>query len=266
MIIVTDGYIAAEREVFEEIQINLDRTNVFSFGIGSGVNRYLIEGIARAGLGEPFVVTKSGEASDTARKFRYYIQSPVLTRINVRYDGFETYDIEPAGIPDLFAKRPVVVFGKWAGTPRGSVELSGAGGSAEYTRTFDVAEIKPLQANRALRYLWARTRIARLSDFYFYPAQYENSAEITTLGLTYNLLTAYTSFIAVNDVIVNTQDSGEDVDQPQPLPLNVSNQAVGGTVSSVPEPELYILLVMVAMLLSLIFVMKKFRMKGDGHV
>jgi len=266
MIIVTDGYVSAEREVFEEIQNNLDRTNVFSFGIGSGVNRYLIEGIARAGLGEPFVVTKSGEASDTARKFRHYIQSPVLTRINVRYDGFETYDIEPAGIPDLFAKRPVVVFGKWAGTPRGSIELSGAGGSAEYTRTFDVAEIKPLQANRALRYLWARTRIARLSDFYFYPAQYENTAEITTLGLTYNLLTAYTSFIAVNDVIVNTQDSGEDVDQPQPLPLNVSNQAVGGTVSSVPEPELYILLVMVAMLLSLIFVLKKFRMKGDGHV
>jgi Ca-activated chloride channel family protein len=266
MIIVTDGYIAAEREVFEEIQNNLDRTNVFSFGIGSGVNRYLIEGIARAGLGEPFVVTKSGEAADTARKFRHYIQSPVLTRINVRYDGFETYDIEPAGIPDLFAKRPVVVFGKWAGTPGGSIELSGVGGSAEYIRTFDVSGIKPLQANRALRYLWARTRIARLSDFNFYAAQHENTAEITTLGLTYNLLTAYTSFIAVNDVIVNTQDGGEDVDQPQPLPLNVSNLAVGGTVSSVPEPELYILLVMVAMLLSLIFVMKKFRMKGDSHV
>jgi Ca-activated chloride channel family protein len=212
------------------------------------------------------VVTKSSEASDTARKFRHYIQSPVLTNINITYDGFETYDVEPAGIPDLFAKRPVVVFGKWAGTPGGSIALSGVGGSAEYVRSFDVAETKPLQANRALRYLWARARIARLSDFYFYPAQYENTAEITTLGLTYNLLTAYTSFIAVNDVIVNTQDSGEDVDQPQPLPLNVSNPAVGGTVFSVPEPELYVLLLMAAMLLSLIFVIKKFRMKGDGHV
>jgi len=129
-----------------------------------------------------------------------------------------------------------------------------------------VAEIKPLQANRALRYLWARTRIARLSDYYFYPAQYENTAEITTLGLTYNLLTAYTSFIAVNDVIVNTQDSGEDVDQPQPLPLNVSNQAVGGAVSSVPEPELLILLGIAALLLAVICLRKTYQLKGDGHV
>jgi Ca-activated chloride channel family protein len=266
MIIVTDGYIGAEREVFEEIQNNLDRTNVFAFGIGSGVNRYLIEGIAKAGLGEPFVVTKSGEASAIARKFRHYIQSPVLTNINISYDGFETYDIEPAGIPDLFAKRPVIVFGKWNGTPQGTIKLTGSGGSAEYTRTFYVAETRPLQANRALCYLWARTRIARLSDFYFYPAQYENTAEITTLGLTYNLLTAYTSFIAVNDVIVNPEGSGEDVDQPQPLPLNVSNQAVGGSVSSVPEPELLILLGIGAMLLFVIFVRKTYRRKGDEHV
>ncbi|MBW2412349.1 MAG: trypsin, partial [Deltaproteobacteria bacterium] len=124
----------------------------------------------------------------------------------------------------------------------------------------------PLEANRSLRYLWARTRIARLSDFNFYPAHYENTAEITSLGLTYNLLTAYTSFIAVNDVIVNQEGDAEDVDQPQPLPLNVSNQAVGGTVSAVPEPELFILLTMAAMLLSMVLVIKKYRMKGDHHV
>ena len=266
MIMVTDGYIGAEREVFSEIQSNLDSTNVFAFGIGSAVNRYLIEGIAKAGLGEPFIVTKSGEASATARKFRHYIQSPVLTNINVSYDGFETYDIEPAAIPDLFAKRPVVVFGKWNGIPRGMITLTGSGGNAEYTQTFRVDEARPLEANRSLRYLWARTRIARLTDFDFYPAHYKNTAEITTLGLTYSLLTAYTSFIAVNEVIVNTQGDAEDVDQPQPLPLNVSNRAVGGTVSSVPEPELFILLAMAAMLLSVVLVMKKYRMKGDQHV
>jgi Ca-activated chloride channel family protein len=262
MIIVTDGYIGAEREVFAEIQNNLDRTNVFAFGIGSGVNRYLIEGIAKAGLGEPFIVTKPGEASVTARKFRHYIQSPVLTNINVDYDGFETYDIEPAAIPDLFAKRPILVFGKWNGKPQGTITLTGSGGSAEYTQTFPVDETRPLEANRSLRYLWARTRIARLSDFYFYPAHYENTAEITRLGLTYNLLTAHTSFIAVNDVIVNPQGDAEEVDQPQPLPLNVSNMAVGGTVSSVPEPELYVMLVMVAMLLSFICIVRKLRMNA----
>jgi Ca-activated chloride channel family protein len=153
MIVVTDGYIGAESEVFEEIQSNLNHTNVFSFGIGSGVNRYLIEGMAKAGLGEPFVVTKPQEASAAAQKFRHYIQSPVLTNIKVNYSGFETYDVEPAGIPDLFAKRPVIVFGKWRGELRGTIELTGTNGNGEYADVFDISETKPLETNAALRYL-----------------------------------------------------------------------------------------------------------------
>jgi Ca-activated chloride channel family protein len=234
---------------------------VFSFGIGSSVNRYLIEGMAKAGLGEPFVVTKPQEASAAAQKFRHYIQSPVLTNISVNYSGFETYDVEPAGIPDLFAKRPVIVFGKWRGALRGTIELTGTNGNGEYADVFDISETKPLETNAALRYLWARTRIARLSDFNFNAENAENEAEITSLGLTYNLLTAYTSFIAVNDVIVNPQDQGEDVVQPLPLPLHVSNLAVGGTHSSVPEPELYILLIMAALLLTVMVVMKRYQFK-----
>jgi Ca-activated chloride channel family protein len=259
MIVVTDGYVGAERGVFEEIQNNLDRTNVFSFGIGSGVNRYLIEGIAKAGLGEPFVVTKSGEAQAIAQQFRHYVQSPVLTHIALTYNGFETYDIEPGGIPDLFAKRPVIVFGKWRGAHQGTIELTGIGGSAEYTKIFHVAETKPLETNRALRYLWARTRIARLSDFNFTLVNHENIAEITSLGLTFNLLTEYTAFIAVNDVVINPDGDGQDVEQPLPLPLDVSNLAVGNPTSSVPEPEMYILLAMAALMLTVIAVTKKFR-------
>jgi Ca-activated chloride channel family protein len=81
------------------------------------VNRYLIEGMAKAGLGEPFIVTDPGSAGAVAEKFRQYISSPVLTNIRVDYDGFDVYDVEPKSIPDLFAQRPVVIFGKWRGAP-----------------------------------------------------------------------------------------------------------------------------------------------------
>ena len=55
--LITDGYITAEADVFALIAANLGKANVFSFGIGSSVNRHLVEGVARAGRGEPFVVT-----------------------------------------------------------------------------------------------------------------------------------------------------------------------------------------------------------------
>lgn len=257
--VVTDGYIAAERDVFHLIQNNLNRTNVFSFGIGSSVNRYLIEGMARAGQGEPFIVTKPQEAQGEAERFRTYVGAPTLTNIAVKYDGFETYDIEPPAIPDLFAERPLVVFGKWRGKPEGTIELAGLGGAGEYIQTIPVAETKPLKMNRALRYLWARTRIARISDYSLGRRNREDELEITNLGLTYNLLTRYTSFIAVHEAVRNSEPQSEDVTQPLPLPLHVSNLAVGGGAANVPEPELYMLLVVASLILLIPLIRNRIR-------
>lgn len=261
VLIVTDGYISAEKKVFHLIQKNLNQTNFFSFGIGSGVNRYLIEGMAKAGLGEPFVVTKPQEARRTADRFQAYIKSPVLTNVAVKYHGFETFDIEPSAIPDLFAQRPVVVFGKWRGKLEGTIELRGTGGKNEYVQTFNVADSSPDEMNHALRYLWARTRIGRLSDFSIKKGDSENRDQITSLGLTYNLLTAYTSFIAVHEVARNLESDSEDVKQPLPLPEGVSKLAVGGSYSKVPEPELHVLLVILAIILASTFFYRNFKHK-----
>ncbi len=261
VLIVTDGYISAEKKVFRLIQKNLNQTNFFSFGIGSGVNRYLIEGMAKAGLGEPFVVTKPQEARRTVDRFQAYIKSPVLTHVAVKYHGFETFDIEPSAIPDLFAQRPVVVFGKWRGKLEGTIELRGTGGKSEYVQTFNVADSSPDEMNHALRYLWARTRIGRLSDFSIKNDNSENRDQITSLGLTYNLLTAYTSFIAVHEVARNLENDSEDVKQPLPLPEGVSKLAVGGSYSKVPEPELVVLLVILAIILASTFFYRNFKHK-----
>ena len=242
MLIITDGFIGIEKAVFEEIQRNLQRTNVFAFGIGTSVNRHLIEGIAKAGQGEPFVVIDPSEAPAAAARFRQYIQSPVLTNIGVSYAGFDAYDIEPVGVHDLFADRPVIVFGKWRGAAQGVITVSGTSGHGPYAQTFHVAKTRPLESNSPLRYLWARARIGRLSDFNF-NGESEKKDEIVSLGLSYNLLTAHTSFIAVSEVLRNPGDS-DDVNQPLPLPLHVSNLAVG--MASVPEPELALLMAMAA--------------------
>jgi Ca-activated chloride channel family protein len=236
VVLVTDGFIQAERSVFDFVREHLDETNVFAFGIGSSVNRYLIEGVAQAGQGEPFVVTGPETAEEAAAMFRRYIDSPVLTGIDVSFVGFDAYDVEPKKIPDLFASRPVVVFGKWRGPLGGTIELSGATGRQPYHASFDIAHAAPDAANQALRQLWARTRIRNLADFGMGEPTAEQAAEITELGLTYSLLTRYTSFIAVHEVIRRTTGDADDVDQPNPMPAGVSNLAVG--VTSGAEPEL----------------------------
>jgi Ca-activated chloride channel family protein len=249
-VLITDGYIEAEKDVFDYVADHLDEANIFAFGIGTSVNRYLIEGVARAGQGEPFVVTESDAAADAAVTFRRYIESPVLTAIDVRFAGFDAYDVEPKKVPDLFANRPIVVFGKWRGAAGGTIELSGRTGRGPYRASIAVGQTRPDDAHRALRQLWARTRIANLSDFGVGAPDDDHVGSITSLGLTYGLLTRYTSFVAVHEIVRNVEGA-DQVDQPNPLPLGVSDNAVGVTSGAEPELVWVVAALLAAMAVSL---------------
>lgn len=242
VVVVTDGYVAVETESFELIRKNLGRANLFAFGIGSSVNRFLIEGMAKAGLGEPFIVTKPDQAAAEAERFRRYIEAPVLTHLQAEFNGFEAYDVQPASLPDLFAQRPVILFGKWKSGKSGRLTLAGSTGAGPFRKTFDLSQAQPRPDNAALRYLWARSRLADLADYEKVEGNSERVREITTLGLTYNLLTSHTSFVAV-DTRARNADPGRQstVKQPLPLPAGVSDFAVGGAVPSGPEPETWLL-------------------------
>ena len=257
IVLVTDGYIDAEAAVFDYIRTQLDDANFFTFGIGTSVNRLLIEGVARAGLGEPFIVTQPEEAAEAAARLRQYIDTPVLTGIDVRFEGFDAYEVEPGHVPDLFASRPIVVFGKWRGSAAGSIEITGHTGGGPYRASIPVTRANVDERHAALRHLWARTRIAELADFG--SVGQERTAEITALGLTYGLLTRYTSFVAVQE-IVRTSDAGDEVDQPLPLPQGVSDLAVGVTSGS--EPEIVWLAAIVTALLACLRLQAKRRRPG----
>ena len=226
MVVITDGYISVEKEAFELIRNNLDQANVFTFGIGSSVNRYLIEGMAKVSNSESFVATKMSEAQQVAQKFKEYISTPLLTQVNIEADGFDVYDVAPSSIPDVFAARPVVVFGKYRGKPSGTLTVTGYQGQKEFRQEYKVSHGHLSKANKALRYLWARKKIGELDDYrkLFYEDVKDN---VIAFGLKYNLATNYTSFVAVDEAVVNKDGSLKTVKQPLPMPQNVNNSAVG---------------------------------------
>ncbi|MCM1187459.1 MAG: VWA domain-containing protein [Lachnoclostridium sp.] len=237
IVIITDGYISNEQSIFDLINENMGNASFFSFGIGKAVNSYLIEGIATAGFGESFLVTDSADAADCAERFRTYIQSPLLTNISVTYDGFDVYDVEPAVPATLFAQKPIILFGKWKGNPEGTIRITGKTGNQDYSEEISVADVAVTKDSDALRYLWARKRLERLTDYGSIRNDSSVKEEVTKLGLTYNLATPYTSFIAVIDTVKNPEGESTDVDQASPLPLKVSNLALGGGYMTYSEPE-----------------------------
>jgi Ca-activated chloride channel family protein len=239
VIVITDGEISAEQAVFDFIGNNLENTNYFAFGIGSAVNRYLVEGIAKTGLGESFVATKPSEVPDIADNFRTYIESPVLADIAVTYAGFDAYDVEPPNLPILFTQKPIALFGKYRGELTGIIRVTGKTGNSEYVQEIQLSETEPLETNTAIGLLWARKTVERLLDYKGSSVSADVKQKAIEIGLKYSIMTPYTSFVAVLETIRNHDGDSIDVDQPLPLPLGVSNLAVGGgyaTLLDLPAP------------------------------
>jgi len=260
--VFTDGYIAEEPGAFALVQEHLNDTNLFAFGIGASVNRHLIEGLARAGQGEPFVVTDPAQAEATGARFRRTVETPVLTNIKVKAEGVDVFDVEPAVQADLFAERPIVMFGKWR-APRdasareallrdGRFTVTGRTAQGEFRTSVRLADHAARPENAALPRLWARARIARLSDFNFDDHQDEAQLEVTSLGLTYSLVTSHTSFVAVLQEVRNAGGLARPVVQPLPMPQGVSDMAVDGAAyGSGDEPELWVLALVLGALAAL---------------
>lgn len=241
--VVTDGYVDMEPELFDLVRANLGRSSLFAFGIGSAVNRHLLEGLARAGRGEPIVVTAEAKAAAAAASFREMIESPVLTGVQVQFDGIVADELAPWPVPDVFARRPVVLAGRFRGESVGRIRVSGRSGENDWSTEIDMAAAARLQSPGLVGRLWARQRIAELSDMQELKLDEARKTEVTQLGLRYNLLTKYTSFVAVDEVVRrDPADPLRTVAQPSLLPQGVSNLAVGGDVATTPEPATVLLL------------------------
>ncbi|KAL6055607.1 VWA domain-containing protein, variant 2 [Balamuthia mandrillaris] len=126
------------------------------------VNRHFIEGIAKAGLGEPLIITSNDEVQDKLNKFRRYIAQPVLTNVQLNFEDIDVYDVEPRSIPSLLAQRPIIVSGKYRGAVNStsSVMVTGFTGSKSGSPSKWSSEVMSFASSQSvgdssvLRYLW----------------------------------------------------------------------------------------------------------------
>ncbi len=259
LVLVTDGYITADDEATRLIRSHIGRANLFSFGIGSSVNRHLIESIARAGQGEPVIVTTRSAAGPAARDFLDKISNPVLAQIRIEGEGIELRQLTPHPVADLFADCPLVVSGTWSGEARGRIIVRGvAGGGRAFVKAVDLSEAAARTGtdHPALPVLWAREQVRGLLEGSDRSASV--IAEVTRLGLEHSLLTPYTSFVAIDETPRPPAGDSVTVRQPLPLPAGVgasaSSNLVGGPLikgGSVPEPGAIGLVSLLVVLLAL---------------
>ena len=231
LVVITDGYVGVEAQVFKFVREHLDEANLFVFGIGVSVNRALIEGMARAGQAKPFVVIRPDRAATQAEAFRTYIKNPVLSEVAVTFEGLDVYDRIPLKLPDLIAQRPLVVIGKYRGAPAGRIRISGFTGEERYVESLEASPFVVAEENAPIGELWARKWLELLEDQYaFLPHENVLRETVIHLSLCHNLPTPFTGFVTVDSRMEDVDGSIRTVTQtlgrPRSLPQSTPESSI----------------------------------------
>jgi len=233
---MTDGFIGNDMEILDAIQKNAKTARVFSFGIGNGVNRFLLEGMGRVGRGAAEIVTLESDGDAAAKRFHERIHSPILTDISVDFGGVNVSEVypDPEAIPDLFSAQPLVLKGRYTQGGQGTVTVRGNTAAGPFERKIDVNFPADAADHDVLAPLWARARIDWLMDQDWLGTQKGKpdpkiKEAVTQLGLDFGLMTQYTSFVAVEEKVVNEAGKPKTVQVPVEMTDGVSYEGVFGT-------------------------------------
>jgi Ca-activated chloride channel homolog len=223
---MTDGYVGNDMEIISEVQKH-QNARVFAFGIGSAVNRFLLDKIAEAGRGEVEYVSLSDDGSAAAKKFHERVRSPLLTDISIDWNGMPVTDVYPQRIPDLFSAKPLILSGRFTSPANGTIHLKGKVAGNDFARDIQVSFPETMAAHDVLSSLWARRRIDDLMSNDYGGAQNGNmkpelKQTITQVGLEYRLMTQFTSFVAVEEMVVTDGGQPRRIDVPVEVPEGVN--------------------------------------------
>jgi len=217
---LTDGYIGNEKDVLRIVKSEVGDSRIFSFGVGSSVNRYLLERMASHGRGVATFV-RADESSQRAVDGLYKrIERPALANVTLSWAGAGITDVQPAVIPDLFVGRPVVIAGRYRGEPARRVIVRGDVGGKSKEIVLDLGD--PV-THPAIAKIWARSRIAGWHDALTVgdASQSEASAEILRTALQHGLVSDFTSFVAVDSLSRTAGTKGTSVRVAVPIPDGV---------------------------------------------
>ena len=217
---MTDGYIGNEVEILAAVNQRLGASRIFSFGVGSSVNRYLLDRMAILGNGAVAYIGLDDSAGQVVDLFYERISHPALTDVNIEWGNMDVSDVYPNRISDLFVGRPVILTGKFKGQSGTTIRVSGKVGDL----TQDIAipvNLNDSATHPGIACVWARKRIETLANQATYDNNSDLPVQIKQVAIEYGLMSAYTAFIAVDSSRQTDGDHGVTVAVPVPVPDGV---------------------------------------------
>jgi Ca-activated chloride channel family protein len=199
----------------------LGASRIFSFGVGSSVNRYLLDRMAKLGRGAVAYIGPDDSAGEIVDLFYDRISHPALADVTIDWGRMQVADTYPRHIPDLFVGRPVILTGRFAGRGKTTIHIAGSVGDLNQDISIPADLDDSASAHAGIACVWARKKIEDLSSQATYDKNSDLPGEIKQVALEYGLMSAYTAFVAVDSSRKTVGDHGVTVAVPVPVPEGV---------------------------------------------
>ncbi|OJU20964.1 MAG: hypothetical protein BGN89_19105 [Alphaproteobacteria bacterium 64-6] len=243
LVFLSDGYVGNEAEILRLVAANIGQTRTYVFGIGSAVNHYLLNEMARVGRGFARVVDPTEKGGDAAIAFARKLEATVMTDVTIDWGDVKVSEVTPATIPDLFAGDSIRVQGRFSASGSHTIRVTGKinGRTATLPLVVELPAGPTGATTGAIPLVWARSQIADSMRELIVPVHLRHSRQsnaqiehrVTDLGLAHSLATQWTSFVAVSQQIVNAEPaSARDSQVNLPMVHGVGPGAYG-----VPRPQ-----------------------------
>lgn len=230
---MTDGYVGNDMEILAAVKKNVGAARLFSFGIGSSVNRFLLDGMAKLGRGAVEYVTLGSPGEVAAGKFHERIANPMLTDISIDWGRLRVSQTYPDLIPDLFSSKPLVIKGRYSARGSGTITIHGKIAGRPWSQTLNVTLPESEPEHDSLAAIWGRARIDSLMEQDYSGLQSGQTApalekQITETALDFHLMSQFTSFVAVEEKTVTEGGQPKTVAVPVEMPEGVSYEGIFG--------------------------------------
>ena len=233
---LTDGYIGNEFEVLGLIHQHIDKARLFSFGVGTSVNRFLLSEMGRVGHGFARYLDPTEDVDEVVAALAQRLQSPVLTDMYIDWGDSKVTDVTPQPVPDLFAGQSLRIMGRYQQPGTYQIAIHGRSGGVKARLPLEITLPEQTEDGNAIALTWARSAVKQAMHQLSAPpglridnlSDNDLKQQVVKLGLDYSLITKWTAFVAVSEKIYNT---APETTPTRPVPLaqvdGVSEKAYG---------------------------------------
>lgn len=164
ILLFTDDDIDSEEQVLEYVKDNIGDNRIFTFGVDTSANSYVINKLAQLGYGKAEFIYKGERIEDVVLKQFSRIENPQVDIEGIDWGNMKIERTYPRTIDYLYDREAFSIFAKVTGEAEGKITIKGKVGSNEYIKTIDLDTLDLNENVELVQKVWSRKRMESIEE------------------------------------------------------------------------------------------------------